>query len=421
MIEDGCDPIDLQGKKINNFLYADDLVLLSSSGDGLQKCLNKLHVFSKAKNLTINIAKTKTMIFNHTGRLIKQNFIVDNKKIEHVQTFCYLGFDIKTSGVVSSAINTLYDKANKAMRPLMGAISRFNIPVKTSRKLFHAYISPILLYTTENVMALSNKSIQNFTHETIFTDIETKKIDVLHRQFLKYIMGTSKSCPNLAIYGEMGEIPLSLKAYRLMLNYWYRITNFPNETLVKTALLENIQLRTNWIKTIEKLFNCLNLTEFAGNYGKFKTTVEKMIKNKYVYFWGKAIQNINLSRLQFYSKIKKNFSFEKYLELPDYAQRKITAKIRCSDHVLEIEKGRHKKIHRDERICKVCNCKEIETEDHFLTKCTFYNKIKTKYDIGPTNDSLIFINDTKSEVLGKYLIDAFDERKRALCVPPLEN
>ena len=110
IFEDSCDPIDLQGKKINHFLYADDLVLLSSSGDGLQKCLNRLHVFSRAKNLTINIAKTKTMIFNNTGRLIKQYFIVDNKKLEKVQTFCFRGFDVKTSGVMSSEINTLYDK-----------------------------------------------------------------------------------------------------------------------------------------------------------------------------------------------------------------------------------------------------------------------------------------------------------------------
>ena len=131
------------------------------------------------------------------------------------------------------------------MKTLLGAISRFNLPIKTSIKLFHTYISPILIYTSENWMVLSDKSIRNFTHKTIFTDIDTKKPDVLHRQFLKYIVGTSKSCSNLAIYGEPGEIPLSLKAYRLMLKYWYRVQNLPNETLVKMALLENVKLKTN--------------------------------------------------------------------------------------------------------------------------------------------------------------------------------
>ena len=214
-------------------------------------------------------------------------------------------------------------------------------------------------------MVLSDKSIQNFTHKTIFKDIDTKKPDLLHRQFLKYIIGTSKSCPNLAIYGETGEIPLSLKAYRLMLKYWHRITNFPNETLVKMALLENIQLRTNWIKTIEKLLNCFHLTDMTDNLSKFYRTVDKNIKHGFINFWGETLGDPSLSRLQFYSVVKKDFSFEKYLELPDFTLRKNIAKFRCSDHALEIEKGRHKKIPREGRLCKVCKDKEIETEDHF--------------------------------------------------------
>ena len=184
IFDDSCEPIDLHEKKINHFLYADDLVLLSSSSDGLQNCLSRLQNFSKTKHLTINTAKTKAMIFNYSGKLFKHDFIINNTRLEIVHTFCYLGFDVKTSGVVSGAVNTLYEKAKKAMRPLLGAISRFNLPIKTSIKLFHTYIAPILTYTTENWMGLSDKNITKFTHNTIFTDIDTKKTDVLHRQFL---------------------------------------------------------------------------------------------------------------------------------------------------------------------------------------------------------------------------------------------
>ena len=108
IFDETCEPIDLLGKQINHFLYADDLVLISSSRSGLQNCLTKLQNFSKAKSLTINIDKTKIMIFNQAGRLLKQDFFVDNQKLELVQTFCYLGFDVKASGVVSAATNTLY-------------------------------------------------------------------------------------------------------------------------------------------------------------------------------------------------------------------------------------------------------------------------------------------------------------------------
>ena len=41
-------PIDIGDLKLNCILYADALVLMSKSAEGLQNCLNKLHSFSKS-------------------------------------------------------------------------------------------------------------------------------------------------------------------------------------------------------------------------------------------------------------------------------------------------------------------------------------------------------------------------------------
>ena len=362
------------------------------------------------------------MIFNHTGRLYKQDFVVDNLKLDVVNTFCYLGFDVKASGVVSAAIETLYQKTNKAMRPIKGAVARFNIPIKTSMKLFHSYIEPILLYTTENWMALSDKSITKFTNKTIFDDIGTKKIDILHRQFLKYIIGTSKSCPNLAVYGDTGELPLSLKAYRQMLRFWYRVKNLSNERLVKIALLESIELRTNWIVTIEKLVSCLGLTEVIDSPKKFNIRLEKNIKNMFIDYWKDNLRNPG-PRLEFYSKIKQDLSFEPYLDLLNFEPRKEIAKIRCSDHALEIEKARHNKdTNRDEtlRLCRVCRDHKIENEEHFLMECTHYENIRTKYNIANYEDCVTLMREMKPEILGKYLLEAWAERKMVID-PPLDS
>ena len=130
---------------------------------------------------------------------------------------------------------------------------------------------------------------------------------MLHRKFIKYVLGVSNSCPNMAIYGDTGEIPLSLKGIRLMLTYWYRITNLSNNTLVKKALLENINLRTNWIVTIEKLLNSLNLTDSIENRGKFKRTTEVSIQSKYTAHWNKKLKDVKASRLKFYDSIKTDY------------------------------------------------------------------------------------------------------------------
>ena len=53
------DPIDFQNETIYHFLYADDLVLLSNSAEGLQNSLDKLADYAEFKSLTISIKKAK--------------------------------------------------------------------------------------------------------------------------------------------------------------------------------------------------------------------------------------------------------------------------------------------------------------------------------------------------------------------------
>ena len=74
--------------------------------------------------------------------------------------------------------------------------------------------------------------------------------------------------------------------------------------------------------------------------------------------------------------MKKNYNIENYLKLDYFEHRKIIAKLRCSDHTLEIEKGRHRNMERSDRLCKQCNDGSIETEAHFLLGCRKYNTLK---------------------------------------------
>ena len=57
---------------------------------------------------------------------------------------------------------------------------------------------------------------------------------------------------------------------------------------------------------------------------------------------------------------------------------------------------------------------EIETEDHFLTKCKLYENIKVKYRIDVNIDSVSLIRNITPDVLSKYLLDAWAEREKAL-------
>jgi hypothetical protein len=410
IFDDECDPISIQKEKRNHFLYADDLVILSQSKEGLQRGIDKACDFAKRKHLTISVKKSKTMIFNQSGRFIQDSFKLNEETLEPVQSFCYLGFDIKCSGTVKHAMNVLNDKANKALRPLLGAIARFKIPAKTAIRLFHTFISPILLYNAENWSILSDKGLLKFNKDSIFSDTSASKTDIVHRKLLKFVLGVSKSCPNLAIYGETGEPPLSLKSYRLTLNFWHRVTSLPNPTLAKKALLENIELRTNWIITIEKLISSFNLADKIGNHEKFKKATKYAIEDAYQKYWTSELKGPNITRLLFYRKIKTKFKMENYVNTASFEHRRAIAKIRCSDHVLEIEKGRHKGIPRAERICNLCHNGQIENEEHFLLICDAYDSLRTKYNVRHFTVAEELLDNTDQSTLGKYLLEAFTTR-----------
>ena len=83
-------------------------------------------------------------------------------------------------------------------------------------------------------------------------------------------------------------------------------------------------------------------------------------------------------KLAFYRKFKSSHNFEPYLDnIKFYKDRKIFTKFRCSDHSLEIEKGRHKKLTRGQRPCLLCQ-RQVETEKHYLVYCPKFNKFRKK-------------------------------------------
>ena len=53
--------VNINGVKLSVLMYADDLVLLSQTEDGLQRGINELHSFCTEHALTVNTSKSKLM------------------------------------------------------------------------------------------------------------------------------------------------------------------------------------------------------------------------------------------------------------------------------------------------------------------------------------------------------------------------
>ncbi|MCO5608871.1 hypothetical protein L7F22_063089 [Adiantum nelumboides] len=66
---------DLAGIPVHIMLYADDIILVSETQKGLQSHLRALDDFCPHRGLTVNLGKTKVMIF-HTSRTVRSRAVL---------------------------------------------------------------------------------------------------------------------------------------------------------------------------------------------------------------------------------------------------------------------------------------------------------------------------------------------------------
>ncbi len=103
---------DLNGSKISHLLWADDLVLLALDSRSLQKLIDIVFNFCSTWGLTLNLSKTAILIFNKSGRLLRESnkFKYGGDHIPSDKKYCYLGITLTLSGSLSLTMDELRKK-----------------------------------------------------------------------------------------------------------------------------------------------------------------------------------------------------------------------------------------------------------------------------------------------------------------------
>ena len=116
----------------------------------LRKMLKILEDYSFENKLEINTDKTKTMVMNKTGRLMRRVFRINGKLLESVRTYKYLGFLLTPSGEINSGLSDLRDRALKAFMKIKNDLGpSFMKDIDTSLTLIDSLVKPIMLYNSD--------------------------------------------------------------------------------------------------------------------------------------------------------------------------------------------------------------------------------------------------------------------------------
>ena len=312
-----------QSEPLGCLIWADDLLLISQTETGLNGMLRELNQYAMENGLTINMKKTKVMIFNKSGRHIRRNFYLGNSKVETMGEYKYLGFKVTPYGGITPGLHDLKDRALKAyfkMKNKMGFSFRKH-PLVTI-ELFHALIKPILLYGSDfwGVLKLpKNNPIEN-----------------LHMKFCKDLLGVQKQTTNIGVLLELGQVPLYIQAIQNAIKNWGRImTDDKCNKLVVTSYESAITDKLSWPTKIKDTLSQIGmLDKYLHKDSGAHTQASQRLRDIFHQTSFSEIQK-DSSKLRTYGVIKTQIGYENYLNEIQNTQTRISlTKFRLSNHHL---------------------------------------------------------------------------------------
>nr|CAH7736900.1 unnamed protein product [Callosobruchus chinensis] len=169
--------------------FADDLLLCASTPNDLQDNLNIWNAELTARNLKVNITKTKVMTTTK-GKNIQ--ITSEGKVIEQVEAFKYLGIVIQGDGTMEVEIKERLMKASKLYHTLRRSfICKKEISRKTKITVYKTIFRPVLTFGSES---------------WLLSDRQKSKIQALEMKYLRGVKGVTRrdKIRNEVIRSELG-------------------------------------------------------------------------------------------------------------------------------------------------------------------------------------------------------------------------
>ena len=286
--------------------------------------------------MQVNILKTKIIVFNKSGKFIKDNFLFEGVPLECVKSYKYLGVLFCSSGLFHESKANLFQRAMKASFKLEKKLSSCNPSVNTMLHLFDHTIKPIALYGCEiwgmfNTKSSACKRSNEYIFNNIFLDDHA---DRLHLKFLKHILGVHRKTTNIGVLSEMGRYPIYISIVISMIKYLHRLEKL-DEGLLSDAFVCNKDLHSKniptWYSAALFCTDKLNINISQVHKGKVGKIVQSRLCAIFLDFWKEKQTQYKVSeegKLDTFFKLKDCLRREKYLDLKEFSDRQIISKIR---------------------------------------------------------------------------------------------
>ena len=358
-----------EGNWVGIMMYADDMVLLASSGEELQQMIDVVVEFSKDWRFQLSAPKSEVMVVK--GKR-DRNWKMGEETLKVSDFFRYLGVEIQMNGRWNKSIQRRKSQAQHKADFLIGMGMRaFGFSAGAADRLWRSLILPVLLYGTEI---------------TIPGVVVSKSAETLQKRVGKTILGCNANVADEAVRGELGWLPIEAERDINKLRFLERMVHMDRNRVVRNVFMRrkfatdfNEAETRGWCShtkallakyQLEQWWNIDSWAEFPHK-AEWNIMVKKAVHHVHEAEWKEGMQGKH--SLHSYSMVKGRLEFEKYLDTPIWRRRGTIAKtkLRVGYHPLRVSSGRFERpfVTRENRFCQICQRGVVEDEAHHLIHC----------------------------------------------------
>ena len=341
---------------VSGLLFADDLALVTRSGDGLMTLLDVVKSGFDKLRLTISHDKSQIVSPDEIDWKLVDNFSDTEKSLKQVSLYKYLGL-----WVYSSMYKTVVEKQKQCIKT---AQKYKGSCIHVSR--MGPDIVDVVHCTWVNVAI---PAILNGCEAIPFCETNIYEIEKIQSQVAKFALGLPQSSPNFCAQTELGWKTFRQQLYERQIKFYFRVLYLNESRWVHQALLEH--LAGSW-KSPYLIYISSIRTRLGVFSAHHRPAVWKQISNKY-----------------FLSSLNKLFVQLPWLQTQDSLHRLLyVCENKWSTVIAEFRMGCEGLGNKQPRsgynrkpFCPVCPQQQQNTGIHLLFSCSSLSKLRSETGI----------------------------------------
>ena len=233
--------------RISHLLFADDLVILTSSQTELQCALDRFVAVCANAGMKVNVDKSEVMVVSRTP--VQCTLHVSGVPLKQVEKFKYLGVFFTSDGRSNTELSCRIGQAGSILKQLgRSVIRKTELGVKTKLAVFNSVFVPTLTYG----------------HEIwVMTERIRSRIQAAEMRFLRAVVGVTRRdrVRNTAVREELNVEQLLLRTERAMLQWFGHVARMSPRLRLPRRALNAIpsgkrplgRPRMRWLDQVQKL------------------------------------------------------------------------------------------------------------------------------------------------------------------------